>query len=92
MKKILSVLLIIITICCFSGCNQPSQGNNADTNIKYIHSEYFDVEIVEDLGGDSYIIRDLHTDVLYLLVGGYNANVMSPIYNRDGSVKLYGGT
>ena len=39
--------------------------------------------------GIAYIIRDTNTNVLYLAIYGYKSAVMTPIYNSDGTLKLY---
>ena len=94
MKKILCVLLtLLLCISLLTGCagdNELGYGDNAADNAKVIHSKYFDAEVIQDMGnGIAYIIRDTNTNVLYLVVYGYKSAVMSPIYNSDGTVKLY---
>ena len=96
MKKILCVLLaLLLCIGVLTGCasdNEIGYGDSAADNAKVIHSKYFDAEIVQDMGnGIAYIIRDTNTNVLYLVVYGYSSALMSPIYNSDGTVKLYEG-
>lgn len=93
--KIKRMLILFLTIISFgvllSGCSSGTDhGKDADANIKYIHDEYFDAEVIKDLGGGCLIVRDKNTDVLYLVVGGYGAAMITPIYNSDGTVKLYG--
>ena len=96
MKKILCVLLaLLLSIGLLTGCADDDNldyGDNAADNVKVIRSKYFDAEIIQDMGnGVAYIVRDTNTNVLYLVVYGYNSAVMSPIYNSDGTVKLYEG-
>lgn len=96
MKKILCVLLaLLLCIGLLTGCasdNELGYGDNAADNAKVVHSKYFDAEIIQDMdNGVAYIIRDTNTNVLYLVVYGYASAVMSPIYNSDGTVKLYEG-
>lgn len=88
--KILTVFIVaLMLIIPLSGCaDVPSRTISADINLQRIHSEYFDVEVIEDLGGGCFIIRDKNTNVLYLLVSGYESSAMTPIYNSDGTVKV----
>lgn len=91
MKKFLLNVFAAFTVMSFSGCDDvaPSIHIGADQNLEKIHSKYFDVEIIEDLGGDCFIFRDTHTDNLYLCIGGYESAMVTPIYNEDGTVKKY---
>lgn len=96
MKKILCVLLaLLLCIGLFTGCSTDDKlgyDDNAADNAKVVHSKYFDAEIIQDMDdGIAYIIRDTNTNVLYLVVYGYKSAVMSPIYNSDGTLKLYEG-
>ena len=88
MKKILALLLAIILCLGLCGCN--THITDIEANVKNLESEYFQPEVVE-VTNHGYIIRDRLTNVLYLVVAGNNAGVMSPIYNSDGTVKLYEG-
>ena len=91
MKKFLLSVLVVLTVMSLSGCDDGTPNNliGADRNLKKIHSKYFDVEIIENLGGDCFIFRDTHTDNLYLCIGGYESAMVTPIYNEDGTVKKY---
>jgi hypothetical protein len=94
MRKILCILLVLLLcIGLLTGCandNELGYGDSAADNAKVVHSKYFDAEVIQDMGnGVAYIVRDTNTNVLYLVVYGYKSAVMSPIYNSDGTVKLY---
>jgi hypothetical protein len=91
MKKFLLSVLTVLTVMSFSGCDDgtPNRNDGADQNLGRIHSKYFDVEIIENLGGDCCIFRDTHTDNLYLCIGGFNSAMAIPIYNEDGTIKKY---
>ena len=97
MRKILCALLaLLLCIGLLTGCTANNDnldyGDNATDNVKVVHSKYFDAEVIQDMGsGIAYIIRDTNTNILYLVVYGYKSAVMSPIYNSDGTVKLYEG-
>jgi len=96
MKKYLSLILLalLLTITltgCGTGCGneKPSTSKNTVINTTKIHSEYFDTEVIEHLGGLCYIIMDKNTKVLYLVVGGHEGSAITPIYNADGTPMLY---
>lgn len=91
MKKIICLLVCILFLLvgCRAKTNQLSSDVNSATNIRYVHNEYFDTEVINELGDGSCIIRDKNTNVLYLVICGYKSAVITPIYNSDGTVKLY---
>lgn len=91
MKKIIAVCIICVLMFALSGCGTSGTSRliDAGENLKKIHSEYFDAEVIEDLGGGSLIIVDKNTNVLYLFILGYHSSTMTPIYNSDGTVMLY---
>ena len=90
MRKVIAFSLILVLMFSLCGCeNKPNHNNNVEKNLQYIHSEYFDVEVIEDLGGGSFVVVDKNTNVLYLFVKGYQSSAMTPIYNSDGTVMLY---
>lgn len=94
-RKILIGVIAFCSLFCATGCNKnkPAILHTASQNIALIHSQYFDAEIVEEIGFDTYIIRDKNTNVLYLVVGGAtgDSSIMTPIYNEDGTLKIYKG-
>ena len=94
-KKILIGVIAFCSLFCVTGCNKnkPSSLNTAPTNLTLVHSQYFDAEVVEEIGFQAYIIRDKNTNVLYLVVGGAagDSAIMTPIYNEDGTLKIYKG-
>lgn len=87
-KKILILLSTLMIIGSVTGCG--GEYETPDHNIKNIHSYYFDVEVVEELANNTgFICRDKNTDVLYVVVNGYTSALMSPIYDSDGTPRLY---
>ena len=91
MKKYLSLIFVALLLTItLTGCGneKPSTMKNAAINVTKIHSEYFDTEVIEYLGGLNYIIMDKNTKVLYLVVGGEGCAI-TPIYNADGTPMLY---
>jgi hypothetical protein len=88
MKKIIAVCIICVLMFALSGC-ETKRTRDTDTNLKEIQSDYFDAEVIEDLGGGSLIVMDKNTNVLYFFIHGYRSSAMTPIYNSDGTVMLY---
>lgn len=88
MRKIIAISLVFVLMFVLIGCG-TSRMSNIDANLKKINSEYFDVEVIEDLDGGTLVVVDKNTDVLYLFVHGYQSSAMTPIYNSDGTVMLY---
>jgi hypothetical protein len=92
MKKL--ILVLTTTLMCsmiFTGC-RPSEANphkiwisgsgvSTDAEI----DNYFDYEIIAD-SCDQRIIVDKNTGVMYYQIVD---DSMTPIYNADGSVKIY---
>lgn len=88
-KKLLFLLFTLIIIGSIAGCN--GRVLHSRNNIIDIHSKYFDAEIVDTIGNEEgLVLRDKNTNVLYLYINGYKSPVMTPIYNSDGTPKLYG--
>ena len=91
--KTLTILMVtLMLIIALVGCTTEDKlvsGEEIHKNLQSIHGEHFDVEVIEDLGGGNLIIVDKNTNVMYLFVKGFYASAMTPIYNADGTVKLY---
>ena len=86
MKRMAYLLLSIILILGLSGCGHHVM--DPDYNATITKSEYFEAEIVEHTN-TGYVIRDTKTNVLYIIIDGYRGSMIMPIYNADGSLKLY---
>lgn len=91
MKKIIIGFLIMTGLMAtLTSCSDKISANNNGIrhNVSYVHSDYIDFEVVEE--GASYtIVYDTHTKVLYIVMSGFQQGAMTPIYNEDGSLKLY---
>lgn len=92
MKRFLLILVLCIVVASFVGCSSDDDPTGpsmtASYNATLIQSTYFDSDVVET-GDGYYIVRDLNTDVLYLVVKGYRSATMTPIYDSDGSIRTY---
>lgn len=90
MKKVITLLLLsFMLITSFVGCENRSIAD-ADANSGFVDSEYIDLVSIEVDENYAYeILYDKHTGVMYLVVKGYASGMMTPIYNADGSLKIY---
>lgn len=88
MKKLLIVLMVLALT--LTGCEAKSIAY--DNGEKVIFGNFVVLEILEDPNdGWVYIMYDKETKVEYYYILAYNRAAMSPIYNADGTVKIYEG-
>lgn len=89
MKKIIAIIILLTgTFLFLISCSKPSHTKPSRYNIPHVDSVYCDFEVVEETDYYS-IVYDRHTRVMYIHVSGYYSAVITPIYNADGTVKLY---
>lgn len=92
MKKIIALLLFVTIVLTLSSCAKQkasNSGNIADV-VEQVNSEYVDFEIVEENYWDGWcVVYDKNTKVMYVILDAYQSTGMTPIYNSDGTVKLY---
>ena len=89
MRKMALVTLAFLFTFLMLGCAESQILNNAEYNVQYVDNQYVSMELVWQ-ENRNFVYRDRITDVLYLVVGGYNGGGMTPILNSDGTPKLYG--
>ena len=85
MKKFLITVMVIALSLALTGCE-----------VKNGEKVYFDRFVVlEELNDPHYepmyVVYDKETNVEYYYWISYQRTVMSPIYNADGTVKVYEG-
>ena len=86
-KKLLCIIsILVISASCITGCSF-TKTINAEDVIKSPNTEFCDFEIVDN---NYYvlILRDKNTNVLYFWCMSNDGGI-TPIYNADGSLKLY---
>lgn len=87
-KKILLVFLTILLMVIFlTGCDSSATRNGQD-NFMVVDNEYIQLETLSNNDG-CVIAYDKETKVMYMCVSGYSEMGITPIYNADGSLKLY---
>lgn len=87
-KKFLLAGIIALSICfCITGC---TKGENIESAEYDLGNKYFPLVIIyEDDRSD--VVYDKNTNVMYYIYHNYDKYGITPIYNSDGSVKLYEG-
>lgn len=89
MKKILlCTLVLILMLCCLTSCRLPAHNYTASNNLEHIESEYCEFVIVEKKDTHT-VFYDKNTLVMYIVIVGNRTHSVTPIYNADGTVKLY---
>lgn len=88
MKRVFIFVLLIALIAGLSGC---SKGNSAEARrICNFRKLYGDVDVgVGAIPSDIYV--DTLTGILYVSVCGHLISGFSPIYNTDGTLKIWEG-
>ncbi len=89
MKKKILVVILGLTLCLgMTGCTKGDiEPENSDLGNRYIDL----VTIYKDEGHNTEVLYDKNTKVMYFLKwSGYQFGI-TPIYNSDGTVKLYDG-
>ena len=82
-KKILAVTLVLTLCFGMTGCGSVVW----QTMVIPISK----MRIISIQNNSIYVLYDKNTKVMYLCVEGYNMMGITPIYNSDGTVKLYDG-
>ena len=87
-KKILAVALGLALCFGMTGCTKGDiEPENSDLGNKYIDL----VTIYKDDGHNTEVLYDKNTKVMYFVRWGDYQFGITPIYNSDGTVKLYDG-
>lgn len=87
LKKIVAIVLGLTMCIGMTGCSGKVRDGNR--NFTYVDNEYIHLITVCDRDDGNVIAYDEDTKVLYLCVYGYSTMGITPIYNSDGSLKLY---
>jgi hypothetical protein len=85
MKKLLLFLFLIASLS-FCGCNKD------ETELDMINNQFVIVSKDYNLNtGNLYITYDKNTKVMYYIASAPYKYAISPIYDTDGSIKIYKG-
>ena len=89
MKKKVLVVVLGLTLCFgITGCTK----GDIEPESSYLANKYIDlVTIYKDYNYNTEVLYDKNTKVMYFVKrSGYQFGI-TPIYNSDGTVKLYDG-
>lgn len=87
-KKILAVVLGLTLCLGMTGCTK----GDIEPDSSILGNKYIDlVTIYKDNGCNTEVAYDKNTKVMYFLKRGSYQFGITPIYNSDGTVKLYDG-
>lgn len=90
-KKILALTLSLALCFGATGCAAPfSKLFPVESGELNTINRYIDLETVYK-DNSTKVAYDKNTKVMYLIINGYNCSGITPIYNADGTVKLYDG-
>ena len=91
-KKILSILLCGILVLFFGGCGQNYQEAIDNNSTKEYGGGYFTVitEWRGDGGENCYIVYANDTKVKYLIWSSFYRFSITPLYNADSTLQIYG--
>ncbi len=83
---------MVVCLASFCACGSFHANNDGDLNnhIECVDSKYADFNIIEESGCYT-IFYDKTTKVMYICFDGNNCTAMMPIFNADGTLKLYDG-
>lgn len=92
-KKIIIFITCLLLILSFAGCKRMKI-KYSDDEYHYIYNRFVLVEkysskFVSDSGGVTFVVYDEDTKVMYYIIDSYNQCGITPIYNSDGTIKLY---
>ena len=88
MKKILSCMLLMLLLVSFVSCSPALSGRIEDI-AEAVDSKYIDFAVVEQDHTDGWVILyDKNTKVMYIWLTT-NCGGITPLYNPDGTLKLY---
>lgn len=86
-KKILAIVLCATLCFGVTGCGTGYYFG--EDNFSHIDNEYMKMHKLYDENDGCIIAYDEYTKVMYLCVYGDESVAITPIYNSDGTVKLY---
>ena len=89
-KKFLLIGIVTLSICFgVTGCS----GGDIEPTKSSFGNKYFDLVKIYDSGGigGEEVVYDKNTNVMYFIMCSGHWFGITPIYNSDGSVKLYEG-
>lgn len=83
------IACMIVGMLCASGCNVQTDSGTSDIDV----STYCNMIQIERIGFTGRVYYDTNTKVMYYMITEGNSTCgLTPIYNVDGTLKLYDGS
>ena len=87
-KKIIIFITCLLLILSFAGCKVTTTKYSDDGHCVY--SRFVVVEKSENpISGTTFVVYDEDTKVMYYIIDNYHQCGITPIYNSDGTIKIY---
>lgn len=88
-KKIIIFITCLLLILSFAGCKVTTT-KYSDDDGHCVYSRFVVVEKSENpIFGTTFVVYDEDTKVMYYIIDNYNQCGITPIYNSDGTIKIY---
>ena len=87
MKKFLIVVMVLALT--LTGCETTRKSYEDKEKIEY--GRFRVIEGYKSDFGVTFVTYDTETKVMYYIIDGYQRSGITPIYNADGTVKVYEG-
>ena len=90
-KKLLAIAMAAIMGLSAVGCTSYEESVDISKSEQSFEGGYFTLIRKWNSDHNCYIVYANDTKVIYLVVVGYRRYGITPLYNADGSVQVYGG-
>lgn len=90
MKRILNLCVLVpLMFILITGLTACTTTTTYEDNDKKICNQFIVVEKQQNIDECVYIVYDIDTKIMYYIFESGYVGGMSPIYNTDGSIKVY---
>lgn len=90
-KKILAIIIAAMMALSIFGCTSYQESVDISKEGKSLCGGYFTLIRKWDSDYTYYIVYANNTKVMYLIIDGYHAYGITPLYNADGTLQVYDG-
>jgi hypothetical protein len=85
---LISIIGVLLTACGGARSYQTESTNDVLFD-QFVVVEDREYNVIRDNWYDFYIVYDKDTKVMYYFANGYDRAMLSPVYNSDGTVKVW---
>ena len=90
-KKIIAIIMAAMMAFSIIGCTSYQESVDMSKEGKSLGGGYFTLIRKWDSNYTYYIVYANNTKVMYLIIDGYQAYGITPLYNADGTLQVYDG-